>query len=140
MTGQAITLHLPEHLYRQLGQAANVLEQTLDDVALQSIRAGLPPSLDRVPERFQVDLQALGRLSNEMLWQVARSEIDDDKATLYESLLERNQRGELDEADRVKLDALREEADLLMLRRSFAYALLKWRGCNIPTLDDLPRP
>jgi hypothetical protein len=139
MTSQAITLHLPDHLYQQLGQAANALQQTLDDVVLQSIRAGLPPSLDRVPERFRADLRALGQLSDEMLWQIAHSDIDDDKAALYESLLERNQRGELDEADRVKLDTLREESDMLMLRRSFAYALLKWRGHRIPTLGELQR-
>ncbi len=140
MTGQAITLHLPDHLYRRLGQAADALQQTLDDVVLQSISAGLPPSLDRVPERFQADLRALGRLSDEILWQITRSDIDDDKAALYESLLEQNQRGELGKADRTRLDTLREEADLLMLRRSFAYALLKWRGHPIPTLGELQSP
>ncbi|MEA3341271.1 MAG: hypothetical protein U9R15_15005 [Chloroflexota bacterium] len=140
MPEQAITLHLPGHLYRQLGQAADVLRQTLDDVALQSIRAGLPPSLDRLPERFRADVRALGRLSDEVLWQVAHSDIDDDKAATYESLLEQNQHGELGKTDRARLNILREEADLLMLRRSYAYALLKWRGHHIPTFDKLPRP
>jgi hypothetical protein len=50
------------------------------------------------------------------------------------------ERGELDDADKVRLSTLREEADLLMLRRSFAHALLKWRGQRIPTLSELQSP
>jgi len=140
MTGQAITLHLPNRLYQRLAQAASTLQRTLDDVVLQSIRAGLPPSLDRMPERFRADLQTLNRLSDEMLWRIARSDIENDKAILYESLLERNRRGELSEDERARLNTLREEADLLMLRRSYAYALLKWHGHRIPTLGELQRP
>jgi hypothetical protein len=68
-----------------------------------------------------------------MLWQVARSEINADRVAAYEALRERNQRGELDDADQVRLSTLCEEADLLMLRRSFAFAPLKWRGQRIPT-------
>ena len=137
MTSQTITLHLPDKLYRRLIKAANTLQQPLDHVVIQSIRVGLPPSLDRVPERFQIDLQTLDRLSDEMLWQITRSDLEDAKAILYETLLEKNQQEKPSQADQVKLDTLREEADLLMLRRSYAYALLKWRGHHIPTLSEL---
>ncbi len=137
MTVQAITLHLPEGLYQRLAEVAHASQQSLDNVVLQSIRVGLPPSLERVPERFRDDLRTLNRLSDDVLWRVARSDIDDDKATLYESLLEQNQRGELDATGQASLTVLRDEADLLMLRRSFAYALLKWRGHRIPSLDEL---
>jgi hypothetical protein len=82
----------------------------------------------------------LSRLSDEMLWQIARGEMSADRVTAYEALLARNQRGELDDADRVRLSTLREEADLLKLRRSFAFALLKWRGQRIPTLSELQSP
>lgn len=140
MTSQVITLRLPDHLYQRLGQAADALQQTLDDVALQSIRAGLPPSLDQVPERFRADLRAMSRLSDETLWQIARRDLDDDKVDLYEALLDRNRRGELSATDQAQLNTLREEADLLMLRRSYAYALLKWRGHRVPTMDELQRP
>jgi hypothetical protein len=76
----------------------------------------------------------MSRLSDETLWQIAHRDLDDDKAALYESLLDQNRRGELCEADQARLDTLREEADLLMLRRSYAYALLKWRGHRIPSV------
>jgi hypothetical protein len=140
MTGQAITVHLPDRLYQRLAETADASQQSLDIVVLQSISSGLPPSLDQVPERFRADLRALNRLSDETLWQIARSDLDDDKAALYEALLEQNQHRELKEADQARLSTLREEADLLMLRRSFAYALLKWRGHRIPTLSELQNP
>jgi hypothetical protein len=133
MNGQAITLHLPERLYQRLTEAADAAQQPLDAVVLQSIHTGLPPSLEGVPERYRADLRALSQMSDEMLWQIARSDLDDAKAAMYETLLEKNQREEMDEADRTRLATLREEADVLMLRRSFAYALLKWRGHRIPT-------
>jgi len=137
MTAQTITLHLPDRLYQRLSETADASQQSLDAIVLQSIRTGLPPSLDRVPERYRTDLQALNRMSDEMLWQIARSDIGADKAALYEELLEQNQRGELNTEDQARLSTLREEADMLMLRRSFAYALLRWRGHRIPTLAEL---
>ncbi len=96
--------------------------------------------MERVPEQFRADLWTLHGLSDELLWRVARSELENDKVTLYETLLEKNQRGVLSEADQTRLDTLRCEADLLTLRRSYAYALLKWRGHRIPTLAELQVP
>jgi len=140
MTAQAITLHLPGSMYRRLAETATASKQALDDVVLQAIRVGLPPSLDGVPERFRVDLRTLDQLSDDMLWQVARGDMDGDKIALYQALLGQNQRGELSEADRARLDTLRKEADVLMFRRSYAYALLKWRGHRVPSLVELQAP
>jgi hypothetical protein len=137
---RAITLRLPDQLYQRLSEAADASQQSLDQIVLQSIRVGLPPSLDRVPQRFQADLRAMDQLSDEMLWQIARSDLDDDKATLYETLLEKNRRAKLDRGEQARLDTLREETDLLVLRRSYAYALLKWRGHRIPLLGELQAP
>lgn len=93
----------------------------------------MPPSLERVPERFQADLRALDHLSDDVLWQIARADMDNDKAALYKELLERNRRKDLSDSERKTLSALREEADLLMLRRSYAQGLLRWRGHAVPT-------
>ncbi len=140
MTTQAVHLHVPAHLYQRLAEAANAAQQSLEQVALQSIRAGLPPSMEHVPEQFRADLRTLHGLSDELLWRVTRSELESAKVTLYETLLEKNQRGALSEADQSQLNTLRQEADLLTLRRSYAYALLKWRGHRIPTLAELQSP
>ncbi len=135
MTTQAVHLHVPAHLYQRLAEAANAGQQSLEQVALQSIRAGLPPSMEHIPEQFRADLRTLHSLSDELLWRVTRSELESAKVTLYETLLEKNQRGALSEADQSQLNTLRREADLLTLRRSYAYALLKWRGHRVNPLN-----
>ena len=139
MSDHKITLRLPEDLYQQLRHKAETSKQALSKIALQSLRAGMPPTLDQVPERFRTDLQELDQMSTEMLRQIAQADLPDEKVALYESLLEKNQNDELRQAEREALETLREESDLLMLRRAYAYTLLKWRGYPIPALSELTR-
>ncbi len=42
--------------------------------------------------------------------------------------------GTLTAAERAELARLREETDRFVLRRSYALALLKWRGHTVPTV------
>lgn len=76
-------------------------------------------------------------MDDTVLWQVARTELADDKAVLYEDLLDKNRRDELAQGEQESLEMLREEADMLMLRRAYAYALLKWRGHRIPPVAEM---
>lgn len=140
MTVQGINLELPPALYQRLVEVAEASHQSLTDVVIQSIQTGLPPSLEHVPDRFREDLRALNQLSDDVLWDVADRDLAEDKAERYEQLLVKSQQGQLEENEQRTLDTLREEADLLMLRRAYAAALLKWRGHRIPTLADIQTP
>ena len=140
MTVQAINLQLPANLYQRLVEAAEASQQPLNEIVLQSIRVGLPPDLAHVPQRFQDDFRSLNQLSDELLWQIVQQDLADNKIELYEQLLAKNQQGDLNSDEQLTLDTLREEADLLMLRRSYAYTLLKWRGHRIPTVQELQIP
>lgn len=137
---QSLTVSLPEAIYQQLLEVARTTRQSLEAVVVQSIRAGAPPDLAKVPERFRADLRALDSLDTAVLWRVAQAELEPAKVARYEELLAQNQRGVLSSAEQAQLDCLRDEADLLMLRRAYAYALLKWRGQRIPTQQDLQMP
>jgi hypothetical protein len=128
MTVQGIYLELPPALYQRLVEVAEVSQQSLIDVVMQSIQTDLPPGLEHVPDRFRDDLRALNQFSDDLLWDVAGLDLAEDKEELYEQLLIKNQQGQLEEKGQSLLDTLREEADLLMLRRAYASALLKWRG------------
>ncbi len=132
-----ITLQIPEELYKQLVNKAATSHQPVNVVALQSLRAGMPPELKHVPARFMPDLESLDMVDDAVLWQVAQADLTDEKAALYEALLEKNEQDELPGVEQATLNTLREEADLLMLRRSYAYALLKWRGHRIPTAVEM---
>ncbi len=137
MTTQAVTLHLPEHLYLRLQQNAQATRQSFDDVVLRAIQVGAPPSWEDAPAEFQVDLAALDRLDDDALWHVARSRRTEADMTRYQELLDKNANDTLSDAERAELSRLRTEADCFMFRKVHAAALLRWRGHHIPPADNL---
>jgi hypothetical protein len=122
-----LTIQLPDELFYTLQKRAETTQTELHLLVQHSLRAGLPPSLDKVPERFHTDLLALNQLGVATLRQISQLDLPEDVAAEYGSLLEKQQTMGLDEAEQQRLVTWREEADLLMLRRAYASALLKWR-------------
>jgi len=60
-----------------------------------------------------------------------------DQQQALEDLLQRNQAGELTQAERERLASLQHAADRVMLRKARAAVLLRFRGQRIPTLAEL---
>lgn len=134
---QTITLNLPEEVHEHLKQTADALQQPIETVLVQAIRAGLPPSVADVPPEHREEFQAMARLSDQELWNIAQSTLPKAKQLQLSRLLRKNAAGILTEKEHRKLEALHREADLITLRKAHAYALLKWRNRRIPTLDAL---
>jgi len=134
MPSETITLQIPEILYQRLVNTAHATQRPLEEVILHALQVGSPPAWDDVPEEFQADLAALDKLDDSTLWQIIRSRKTAAEMERYNILLERNSSGTLAEAERMELMALRQEADLFMLRKAQAAVLLRWRGHNVPTL------
>lgn len=132
-----ITLNLPEHLFYRLQQTAQAMRQPLDAVLMRAVERGSPPTWDDVPATFQAELAALDRLDDESLWPIARARQTEDEFARYEELLERNANQGLTAAEQTELLALREAADLFMLKKAHAAALLHWRGYAIPPAEKL---
>jgi hypothetical protein len=53
-------------------------------------------------------------------------------------LLEKNREAKISAEEAKELRALRLVADRLMLRKAYAWALLRWQGHPVPPLDELP--
>jgi hypothetical protein len=70
------------------------------------------------------------------LWNVSARRLSPAKQRRLEELLDKNQRGTLTDRDRRALTKLRAGADRLMLERSYAFLLLKYRGHRVPNLAD----
>ena len=132
MTLQTITLRLPEESYRRLQRMATALRRPLEEVASQTIRGNLPPTVDDLPDELQSELAAWSSLSDERLWEVARQPLPTDQWRRHRHLLRKNETDALTEAEREELARLRADADRFVLRRSYALALLKWRGHTLP--------
>lgn len=105
-----IELELPESLYDELRQIADSADWPLNKVLVQTIRAGMPPTLSKVPPAFHDELLALNRLSDQALLRLAESPWDDGGET-----------------------GMQKRADFAALQRTYAWSLLKWRGHPVPT-------
>jgi hypothetical protein len=137
MSLQTVTLNLPEPIYRRLRRAAETSRLSFEDVVVQTIVGNLPPSVDDVPPELQGELSALQALSEDELWAVARSVMDPGQQRRFEHLLRKNNRCTLTPRERKELEHLGQEADRLTLCKAYAYALLRWRGYPLPTLEAL---
>jgi hypothetical protein len=136
MTTHELTVQLSGPIYRRLERIAQETNQPVEAIALTSIAGNLPPSLDDVPVDLREELRALQTLDDDALWNVARGKLDSVQQTQLETLLARNSAGVLTEEEQEELARLGDETDRLNLRKAQAYALLRWRGFPLPSIDD----
>jgi len=127
-----VTLQLPDPIYQRLVNTAIATGRSLEAVMLHALKVGSPPDWENVPDEFQADLAALDRLEDAALWKVATGHKTEEEMARHFELLERNKEHTLTSAERVELVELRSQADLFMLRKAHAAALLHWRGHRVP--------
>ena len=72
-----------------------------------------------------------------MLRTVAESQVPQVEQARHLELLQKNSDGAITPTERTELVALCEQVDQLMLRKAYAWALLRWHGYPVPALDDI---
>ncbi len=60
---EALTIHLPENLYRQLQRFAELAQQSPETIVAQSLRHSLPPLIEEIPAEYQRDVYPLLRMN-----------------------------------------------------------------------------
>src|SRR5262249_23609977 len=130
---QRITVKLPEDIYDRLRQSALITDRPVEELVVQSVKAGMPPSVDQLPAEDRDGCLALERLSDNQLRTVAESKMPAGRQRRYSALLRKNQDGTLTGRERQQLSRLGAEARRMTLHKAYAYALLRWRGRRIPT-------
>jgi hypothetical protein len=134
VTTQVVNIALPEEIYQRFQDAAALTQRPLEDVIVQTIRGNLPPVLaDLAPEHrgLVADLQ---RLEDDALWAIGKEPLPTAQWRRHQRLLHKAEQGPLTPVEEAELTALREATDRFVTRRSFALALLKWRGHTIPAI------
>ncbi|OBQ34934.1 MAG: hypothetical protein AN485_14800 [Anabaena sp. MDT14b] len=96
-----------------------------------------PPAVDYAPLELQGELTVMQELTIEELLNIAQSQVPESQQELHFQLLEKNQNNQLSESDRLLLKSLRVSADYLMLKKAYAYAILKWKGFSLPDFEQL---
>jgi hypothetical protein len=106
MKKKTIKIELSEADYHFLEEIADACSWPIEEVVVQCIRSGMPPSLSKVPEEFHAELLPLNALDDKDLLKIVDGNWPKPK----------------------KLDELHKKANFLSLRRTYALSLLKWRG------------
>ena len=136
MSRPVLTLELPEDVYERVRRAAKGMNQSVEKALVNIVRAATP-SLEKVPALYRAQLEAMEDLGDEELWRISRSRPALANQRRLERLLDKNQRGELTDREKRALGELRADGDRLMLQRSYATLLLKYRGHRVPNIEDL---
>lgn len=123
-----VTLSLPQDLHEHLQRVAQAAGQSLPDLLVLILCGGAPPDWSQAPAELQGELAALYSLDDEELAQIARSERSAGEVTRHEGLQEKNVDRSLTASEQAELAALEAAADRFAWRKSYAIALLRWRG------------
>ena len=136
---QAITITLPDNVYTKLKRTAALVNEPLDEIVTRSLTQSLSPLLDDIPTEYQADIYPLLRMNSVELQAEVHRVFPAEEWQDYDALLEQKKERVLTALEQTRLDALRREADVLMLRKGYAAVLLKRRGYQVPAAADLPR-
>ena len=141
MVARTVAVQLPQPLYRKLTRLAKLTGRPLESLVEQTLSVSIPPLPDDLPDDIAKDLTSLEHLDDAALWRVAGSLFSIEKHEQLLALQSKEHDGQITTPERTVLVDLRQEADLQMLRKAYAYVLLKWRGHRLPPLDQLsPNP
>lgn len=116
---------------------ATITHRPLEVVALQALSNNLPDLPTNLPKHLVQELEMLNQLSDDELWNLMTSRMNESQQTKYTQLLHKNSLNQLSKRDEKHMDALYETANHLTLRKAYAGVLLKWRGHRLPTLAEL---
>jgi predicted transcriptional regulator len=134
MHSQQITIELPEMILRQLTRLAEATHQSVESLVSQSVMSNLPPTTDTAPPELQQEFLMMQTLSIEGLKAIAQAQVEPGQHDRHVELLRKNEDDRLLLEERQELTALREAADQLMLRKAYAWSLLRWRGQRMPAI------
>ncbi|GAB4581261.1 MAG: hypothetical protein Fur0022_40080 [Anaerolineales bacterium] len=134
----SLTLSLSEPVYRYLQGVADATRQPLERIVQQSIEGNLPPSTDNFPPELRDELLIMQTTPIANLQEIALSQVPPGQQARHLELLEKNQTGRITREEKKELEMLRLKADYLMVKKAYAWALLKWLGELIPPLAAIP--
>ena len=130
------TISIPHALYEKAQRIAQRTSRQVDDVIRTRLEGAFEEPLFDLTAEEQAELQAIAYLSDDILWTIARKQMPAALQERTSTLLTKNQRGTITEAEYAELEALVERGDRLTLLKSEAMKHLAERGHSI-SLDDL---
>jgi hypothetical protein len=130
MTVQAITLNLPQAVYKQIRQAAERVGRPVNEVLLEAVTA-VAPVIGTGPENLRTALAQMAYLNDAALWQAGRATMTAEQQERLEALHDKQQREGLTAEEQAEEQALLSLYRETLLVRGQAAVLLKQRGYDV---------
>jgi uncharacterized protein YnzC (UPF0291/DUF896 family) len=130
MTVQAITLNLPQAVYKQIRQAAEKVGRPVNEVLLEAV-AAVAPVIGTEPENLRTALAQMAYLNDAALWQAARATMMPEQRERLETLHDKQQHEGLTPDEQAEEQALLSLYRETLLVRAQAAVLLKQRGYDV---------
>ncbi|MCE7987569.1 MAG: hypothetical protein DYG89_40920 [Caldilinea sp. CFX5] len=126
-----ITVTLPDTIYVRIQEAAHATAMTQDEVLTQSVALTLPELEVDLPDELRTEFRAMSLASDTKLWEVAHSQMDKNRQRQLEQLANLQKERALTLGEQTTLSRLFNEAELVMLRKAEAFAVLARHGYKI---------
>ena len=131
-------LTIPDDVVRRARRLAEQSSLPVEKVLIEHLRT-LPTALPPLPPEEEAELEALGHLSDDTLWTIAREQMEPEVQERLQALMDKNTQGKLNAGDADQLEQLVDRGLRLTLRKSAAAALLIERGFSISPETLTPR-
>jgi hypothetical protein len=128
-----IQIELPSETFAQLEEVARQQQRGVDDIVRAMILHELP-GLPPLPEDIEAELAAFERLSDDVLWLLAKNTLTAAQQEELAALNETNQQRDLTALERERQQLLLDAYDRAVIRRAQAAAILKERGHDVRVL------
>ena len=133
MDSQPVTLQLPSATYQKLVELATKSERPLAEETLHLLSSVLAADKEQTSD-INARLEQLSLLSDEELWNAARSTASEEENELSQWLLEKRQREGLTTGEIEQLQVLSTYFNQIMMTRAKSAAILLERGHDISSL------
>jgi hypothetical protein len=130
MALQTVTIKLPKSLYLRVKQRAQKMRRSIEDELIAVVAAALP-TIDDLPADIADDMAQLAFLTDQELWQAARTTLNVSQSERMQALLLKRQQEGLNPQEEEEAKRLAHYYDRTMLIRAQAAVLLKERGHDI---------
>lgn len=137
MSAHAVTLHLPDILFKRFQQRAKWSRRSVETELLDAVAAAAPAE-DELPAELLDAIETLGTLDDAELWHLARKAMPPQACENLEALNAKQRDAGLSRAENAARSRLLHEYERTMLIRAQAAKLLKGRGHDISGILDTP--
>ena len=131
-----ITLTMPDQIYDPIVEIAEAQSVTVEEVVIAQLRSAQSVTLPTLPPDEESELVAFKFLSDDTLRAIAREQMPKRDQGRMQSLMTRNNFGDISPEEHKELTTLVERGQRLTLRKAWSAAVLIERGHSI-TADDL---